>query len=270
MRFLFHFSLLTLNRSHFSLNSYFLLSLKSLLQSVSQPIPSKIHLVNDLDSLSFMHFMHLDLRFGVLKFFFWVFEFFCEIYGLGFVNLISYDHALHPHCIITMFHAYLDVCDWLLLLSVVRFRLGDPYDALKFSCHLFMRFSCIRSFLFYSEHVFLSVLSLFLSDRLRHGTQTAQIHSDLEPSSRFRVIFFFYSSSTLSYSVPWWEGQDRLLWELLGPWRSSRTPSHSIEFLRHYATQCHSDSRMGISLWGTCVLSCHVYSGVLLQHTRHR
>ena len=57
-----------------------------------------------------MHFMLLDLGFGVFKSF-WAFEIFCEMYGLGFVNLILYDHALHRHCIITMFHAYLDVCD---------------------------------------------------------------------------------------------------------------------------------------------------------------
>ena len=47
--------------------------------------------------------------------------------------------------------------------SAIRFGLGFTYDALKFSCHMFMHFSCIRSFLIYSEHVFPSVLSLSLS-----------------------------------------------------------------------------------------------------------
>ena len=140
-------------------------------------------------------FHALDLGFGV-------FEFFCKYCGLGYVNLISYDHALHPYCIITMFHAYLDVCDWLILLSDVRFGLGDPHNALKFSCHMFMHFSCIHSFVIYFEHVFLSILSLFLSDRLRHGTQTVQIYSSLN-SSWFQVIFFFYSSRTFSHPVPW-------------------------------------------------------------------
>ena len=113
-------------------------------------------------------------------------------------------------------------------------------------------------------------LSPSLSDRLHYGTQTAQIYSDSKPSSRFQVFFFFYSSRTLSYSIPWWEGQDRLPWEIPGPWRSSETPGHSTKFLQHYATQCHSDSGMGISLWETHALPHRVYSGVLLQLTQHR
>ena len=107
-----------------------------------------------------------------------------------------------------------------------------------------------------------SVLSLFLSlspsllDRLRHhGTQTAQIYSSSN-SSWFQVIFFFFSSRTLSYSVPWWEGQDEPLWELPGLWRSTGMPGHSVGFLRHYTTRCHSNSGMGISL---CVVSSCLY-----------
>ena len=158
-----------------------------------------------------MHFMHLDLGFGVLKFLSFFFFFFGEIYWFGFVNLILYYQSLHPYCITIMFHAYLDVCDWLLSLSVIRFGLDDPHYALKFSCHMFIHFLCIRSFLIYFEHVFLSLLSFSLSDRLHYGTQTMQIYSGSEPSSRFRFFFFFYSSRTLSYLVPWWEGQDGLL-----------------------------------------------------------
>ena len=94
----------------------------------------------------------------------------------------------------------LDVC-LIIDVSVIRFGLGFTYDALKFSCHMFMHFLCIRSFLIYSEHVFLSALSFSLSDRLHYGTQTVQIYSGSEPSSRFRFIFFFYSSCTLSYLV---------------------------------------------------------------------
>ena len=142
-------------------------------------------------SFLFHAFQALDLGFLFLFFLaiflgFWVF-FRCEYYGLGYVNLILYDHALHPQCIITMFHAYLDVCDWLLLLNAVRFGLGDPHDALKFLCHMFMHLSCIRSFLIYSKHVFPSIffLSLYLLDRLRHGTQIAQIYFSLKPSSWF-------------------------------------------------------------------------------------
>ena len=46
------------------------------------------------------------------------------------------------------------------------------------------------------------LLSFSLSDRLHYGTQTMQIYSGSEPSSRFRFFFFFYSSRTLSYLVP--------------------------------------------------------------------
>ena len=84
----------------------------------------------------------------------------------GCFCFLLYAHGLHPYCIITMFYAYLDVCDWLLLLSVVRFRLGDPQDAHNFSRHLFMH----TSFLFFSFPCYLVVrcsLSLSLSDRLR-------------------------------------------------------------------------------------------------------
>ena len=167
--------------------------------------------------------------------------------------------------------AYLDVCDWLLLLSAVRFGLGDPHDALKLSCHMFMHFSCIHSFL-YTEHAFtLCSFSFSLSlSQIDCVTQIAQIYSGSKPSSRFRVIIFFYSSRTLSYLVPWWEGQDGLLWELPGSWRSSGTPGSSVGFLWHYATRCHLDSGMGISLWETRSLSHRVYTGVLLRHTRHR
>ena len=116
---------------------------------------------------------------------------------------------------------------------------------------------------------FLFSLSLFL-DRLHYGIQTEKIHSGSEPSLRFQVILFISSVCSISYLVPWWEGQEGLLWELPGSWRSSKMPVHSIGFLWHNATQCHSNSRMGISMWETLPLSRRVYTGVLLQHTWHR
>ena len=36
---------------------------------------------------------------------------FPEIFGLGFVKLSLYAHALHSHCILTMFHAFRCVFD---------------------------------------------------------------------------------------------------------------------------------------------------------------
>ena len=105
-----------------------------------------------------------------------------------------------------------------IVLSADRFALGFTHDAFNFSCHMFMHLSCIRSFL-YTERAFtFCSFSLSLLDRLCHGIQTAQIYSSSE-SSWFRVIFFFYSSHTLLYSIPWCEGLDGLLWELPGPWR---------------------------------------------------
>ena len=80
--------------------------------------------------------MHLDLGFGVL-YFFWVFEIFCEIYGLGFVNLILYDHTLHPYCIIIMFHTFFRRMCLIIDVSAAKFGLG-------FSCN---------AFIFYTSHV---------------------------------------------------------------------------------------------------------------------
>ena len=170
-----------------------------------------------------------------------------------------------------MFHAYLDVCDWLLLLSAIRFGLGDPHYTLKFSCHMFIHFSYICSFLIYSEHVFLSVLSYVLSwIEPPYGTQTEEIHSGLEPSSWFWVILFCSSSYSISHPILWWKGQDGLLWELPRPWCSSETPGYSIRFCQHSSTRSHSNLRLWISTWETHEVSYHVYLGVLLQHTWHR
>ena len=47
----------------------------------------------------------LDLGFGFLKKF-WGFLDYCEIVGLGVVDLMLYAHALHSHYIITMFHVF--------------------------------------------------------------------------------------------------------------------------------------------------------------------
>lgn len=92
---LFHFSL---NRKHFSLTPYTLLSLKSPLPLLFQPRSSFNLLVSVLNPFIYVHSRILDLGFGFLKFFggFW----------LGCVVLVMYAHALHSHCIITMFHAF--------------------------------------------------------------------------------------------------------------------------------------------------------------------
>ena len=178
-----------------------------------------------------------------------------------------------------MFHAYLDVCTWLLLWVLIGLDWVLPMMLLNshVTCsrifHAYVLFlstlnMCLHSVLSLSLSFSLS-LSLSLTDRLRHDTQTVQIYSGSE-SSWFRVIFFFYSSRTLLYLVPWWEGLEGLLWELPGSWHSSGTPGHSVGFLRHNATWSHSNSRMGISIRKTRVLSCLVYTGVLLQHIWHQ
>ena len=61
-----------------------------------------------------MHLCIFNLGFRVFEKF-WVFEIFCEIFGLGVFVLILYAHALHSHCILTSF-MHLDV--YLILLNV--------------------------------------------------------------------------------------------------------------------------------------------------------
>ena len=113
--------------------------------------------------LIFHVFMHFRPRFWG----FWKFLGFLRFLWNCWVRcfcFLLYAHGLHPHCIITMFYAYLDVCDWLLLLSVVQFRLGDPHDALNFSRHLFMHFHAyVFSFLFFSLLSSCEMFSLSLS-----------------------------------------------------------------------------------------------------------
>ena len=99
---LFSFSL---NRKHFSLALNTLLSLKSLYPLLFQPRSSLNLLVSVLNLVIFMHSCILDLGFGFFETF-WGFWDFCEIFGLGCVVLVMYAHALHSHCIITMFHAF--------------------------------------------------------------------------------------------------------------------------------------------------------------------
>ena len=68
----------------------------------------------------------------------WVFFFF-------FFFLILYAHALHSHCILTMFHAFrcvFDIVDCVL----VGLDWVLPMMTLIFACHMFMHFSCIRLF----------------------------------------------------------------------------------------------------------------------------
>ena len=175
----------------------------------------------------------------------------------------------------------LDVC-LIKLVSAVRFGLGFTHDVFNFCTshghasfmHTFFLFlfyfELMLCFLLFYSVLFSLSLSLSLSQiEPLYGTQTEKIHSGSEPSSWFQVILLWFSYSIL-YSASWWEGQDGLLWELPELRRSSKTPGHSVGFLRHYATRCHSNSGMGTSLWETCALSRRVYSGVLLQHTRHR
>ena len=69
-----------------------------------------------------MHSCIFYLGFGVFENF-WDFLEFCEIVGLDVFDLILYAHALHSHCILTMFHAFRCVLDcWKMCAG--RFRLG--------------------------------------------------------------------------------------------------------------------------------------------------
>ena len=213
--------------------------------------------------------MHLDLGFG---FFFggggvWVF---CVYSRLVFVLLMLYDHALHSKCII-------DLCAWLSLLWAL---IGLVWVSPIRSLFLHVICSCIHSFpsfLFWTCIVFYSFFFISLSLDLSlswiepiYGTQIEKIHSASESLSRFWVIFFCSSYYSLSYPVPWWEGQDGLLWELPRLWRSFGTLGNFVGFCRHSSFRSYSDLELGISTWETHEVSRCVYSGVLLQHTWHR
>ena len=119
-----------------------------------------------------MHFTHLDLGFGFLEFFgvfenWWVF---CKIFGLGVVFLMVYDHALHPICIFTMFHAFkcVFICCMLIGLDWVE-PMMQIFFFLHVTCsctfHAYVLFffwvlCCDGAFLFL-------YVSLSLSDSLR-------------------------------------------------------------------------------------------------------
>ena len=156
-------------------------------------------------------------------------------------------------------------CCWVLLSLdwVIPMMLLNSHVTCLCIFHAYVLFLSTLNMFFLLFSLF---LSLSLCDRLRYGTQITQIHSSLKPSSWFQVILFY----SISSSGPWWEGQEGLLWDFPGPWHSSEMPSHSVEFLWHYATWCHLDSGMGISMWETRALSCRVYTTILLQHTWHR
>ena len=89
----------------FSLTPNTFLSLQSLYPRDFRPRSSLNHLVSVPKPLFFMNSCILDLGFGVFENC-WGFWDFCEIFGLGGVVLLLYAHALHSHCIITMFHAF--------------------------------------------------------------------------------------------------------------------------------------------------------------------
>ena len=83
-----------------------------------------------------------------------------------------YDHALHFICILTMFHAFRCVFDYVEMCAS-RFGLDFTHNVFIFARQMFMHISCIciLSFLFFCSvgdvfSLFLP-LSLSLSDRLR-------------------------------------------------------------------------------------------------------
>ena len=96
----------------------------------------------------FMHSCILNLSFEVFEKILG-FLVFLEIFGLCFVNLIINDHALHSCCILTMFHAFRCVFDYVETYAG-RFGLGFTYDVFIFARHMFMHISCIRILSFLS------------------------------------------------------------------------------------------------------------------------
>ena len=113
-----------------------------------------------------MHFTHLDLGFGFLEFFgvfedWWVF---CKIFGLGVVFLMVYDHALHPICIFTMFHAFkcVFICCMLIGLDWVE-PMMQIFFFLHVTCSCTFHAYVLFFFFGYSVVMVLFCFSLFLS-----------------------------------------------------------------------------------------------------------
>ena len=161
MGFQISFSHLFLNSFSFSFNPNTFLTLKSPHPRDFRPTSSSNHLVSILNPFIYMHSCILDLVFRFLKtlgFLRYLWNGLCSFGAICSCVASSLQYS-NVSCI-------LELCDWLLLLSAVRFGLSFTHDAFKFSCHMFMHFSCIcYFFLSYSE-----LLSLSLSDRLHYGT----------------------------------------------------------------------------------------------------
>ena len=86
-----------------------------------------------------------------------------EIFGLGFVYLMIYHHALHFICILTMFHAFRCAFNYVEMYAG-RFGLGFTHDVFIFVCHTFMHISCIYSlFSFFFVLLVMCFLSFSLS-----------------------------------------------------------------------------------------------------------
>ena len=169
------------------------------------------------------------------------------------------------------------VCLIISVMSTDRIGLGITHKVFIFTRHMFMHsfFSIFPILNLYCVLFFLLYLSLSLDLSLSwiepiYGTQIEKIHSASESWSRFWVIFFCSSYYSLSHPVPWWEGQDGLLWELPRSWRSFGTLGNFVRFCRHSSFRSHSNLELGISTWETHEVSRCVYLGVLLQHTWHR
>ena len=182
-----------LDRKHFSFAPNTLLSLESLYLLIFRPRSSLNLLVSVLNPFFFMHLCILGLGFGFLKFF-GVFKIFVKF--LGWVGLCWLGNVCS--CIEFLLHynnvsCILDV--WLIIVVWVLVGLDwvFTHDAFKFCTshvHSFFMHMLYLFFPFLVYDVFCSLslslsLSPSLSDRPCHGTQTAQIHSDLEPSSWF-------------------------------------------------------------------------------------
>ena len=94
------------------------------------------HLLS-LQSLFFMHFMLFNLSFWVFQKF-WDFQNqrdFCEIFGMGFEDLILKTSFISSHEHYKNIFMHLNVCNWL---CAGKFGLGWARDAISFACHMFM------------------------------------------------------------------------------------------------------------------------------------
>ena len=124
----------------------------------------------------------------------------------------------------------------------------------SYYCELFWDFS---NCFFFSLSLLLVTLVVSMAPKRKSTPARNPFHSSASSSS---------DHAPLSLSVSVMMMPTRHLRKTFLERLSFGTPSHFGSFCWHLPSHCHSQSRMGVSLWQARHLSSRVDSGVLLQH----